>query len=143
MRGKVEYEVVDLGYKTPCWIWLKCRVKNGYGRAGVPGTRLVRYAHIVVYERTKGPVPTGLQLDHLCRQRASVNPDHLEPVTQAVNLRRGIRTRLSEDLVVEMFRLRKQGMLQRELAVHFSIPPRSTISMALNGHTWKGVCYPG
>lgn len=46
--------------------------------------------HRVVYELVVGPIPDGMQLDHLCRQRACCNPDHLEPVTCLVNVRRGI-----------------------------------------------------
>lgn len=47
------------------------------------------YAHRVYYEARFGPIPAGLQLDHLCRNRGCVNPDHLEPVTCRENLMRG------------------------------------------------------
>lgn len=64
-----------------CWEWTHCR-SRGYGV--VKG----RGAHRVVYELFKGPVPPGLQIDHLCRNRACVNPEHLEPVTARVNQHR-------------------------------------------------------
>ncbi|MBO0884191.1 MAG: HNH endonuclease [Mycobacterium sp.] len=48
-----------------------------------------RGAHVFAYELLVGPIPTGMQLDHLCRNRSCVNPDHLEPVSQRVNLLRG------------------------------------------------------
>lgn len=72
---------------TGCWLWFAYRDRKGYGTVGV-GTA-VKYAHRVVYETLRGPIPEGLQLDHLCRVRCCVNPDHLEPVTNQENARRG------------------------------------------------------
>lgn len=69
-----------------CWLWTGSLHSLGYARAWVDGTRV--YAHRYAYEETVGPIPDGLDLDHLCRVRHCVNPDHLEPVTRAENLRR-------------------------------------------------------
>lgn len=55
------------------------------------------YAHRVVFESAHGPIPAGMQLDHLCRQRSCCNPDHLQVVTCAENLRRGRSTRLTSE----------------------------------------------
>lgn len=75
-----------------CWIWQGHINRQGYGLLWVGSrttTRRLMRAHRVVYEMVRGPVARGLELDHLCRVRACVNPDHLEPVTHAENLRRG------------------------------------------------------
>ena len=76
-----------------CWIWTASRKRFGYGQFFL--RRRIRPAHRVAYEHFVGPIPAGLQLDHLCRQPACVNPAHLEPVTAAENLRRGLNGVLS------------------------------------------------
>lgn len=72
---------------TGCWIWAAATSAGGYGTFTVHN-RTVR-AHRLAYERLVGPIPDGLQVDHLCRVRRCVNPNHLEPVTQRENLMRG------------------------------------------------------
>lgn len=68
-----------------CWEWAGSR-NWGYGQVNI-GRQPMR-AHRVVYEMLVGPIPDGLHLDHLCRNRACVRSNHLEPVTQAENNRR-------------------------------------------------------
>lgn len=70
-----------------CWLWQRSLSPDGYGWASLD--RRTHQAHRLVYTLTIGPVPEGLVLDHLCRVRHCVNPDHLEPVTGTENLRRG------------------------------------------------------
>lgn len=70
-----------------CWLWTASLDGAGYSKIRVDG-RLFN-AHRWYYEMINGPIPKGLQLDHLCRVRRCVNPDHLEPVTQQENIRRG------------------------------------------------------
>jgi hypothetical protein len=70
-----------------CWLWVGAKHEDGYGQFW-NGRRQVK-AHRWVYERLVGPIPDGLQIDHLCRNPSCVNPQHLEPVTQAENIRRG------------------------------------------------------
>ena len=73
---------------TGCWIWQKYITKDGYGQIGLDYK--IQYAHRVVYELLVGPIPEGKHLDHLCRNRACINPEHLEPVTCQENILRGI-----------------------------------------------------
>lgn len=70
-----------------CWVWTGAR-SNGYGRVQVDGT--TRIAHRVAFETFVGPIPDDLPLDHLCENRACINPEHLEPVTDTENKRRSM-----------------------------------------------------
>ena len=70
-----------------CWEWVAARTSSGYGNFNWLGKNKV--AHRVSYELIKGDIPEGLDLDHLCRNRSCVNPEHLEPVTRRENLLRG------------------------------------------------------
>lgn len=72
--------------KTECWLWNGSIKSNGYGALSYAGQKW--HAHRFFYVQLIGPIPAGLHIDHLCRNRACVNPAHLEPVTQAVNNRR-------------------------------------------------------
>src|SRR4030095_828263 len=74
--------------ETSCWIWTRSKVKGGYGKVSFEGKR--HLTHRLTYEHFKGPIPQGLEPDHLCRNRACGNPDHLEPVTHRVNSLRGV-----------------------------------------------------
>lgn len=70
-----------------CWLWTASRGTAGYGQFYLDGR--MRLSHRVAYEGLVGPIPGGLHLDHLCRIRHCVNPEHLEPVTCRENLLRG------------------------------------------------------
>lgn len=71
-----------------CWLWKAYATTSGYGQISLRGRP--RYAHRLAYELVVGPIPDGLQLDHLCRVRRCVNPAHLEPVSNRDNILRGI-----------------------------------------------------
>lgn len=72
---------------TPCWLWTGTTAQ-GYGAFYAPGSKS-RNSHRLMWEHVNGPVPDGLELDHLCRIRNCVCPDHLEAVTHLENVRRG------------------------------------------------------
>lgn len=72
-----------------CWVWKLSKDRDGYGQIKLPG-RITRRAHRVSYAVFNGAFDESLQLDHLCRVRSCINPDHLEPVTCAENLHRGV-----------------------------------------------------
>lgn len=84
MRKRV---VTDAG----CWEWVGRRTAKGYGVLSVPTSDRVRdrKVHRLAYEAVRGPIPSGLVIDHLCRNRACFNPDHMEPVTSVENVMRG------------------------------------------------------
>ena len=79
---------------TRCWLWQAAKDPKGYGRMGVevaPKVMRMATVHRVSYQLYRGPIPDGLQIDHLCRVRHCVNPDHLEVVTPYENYLRGNR----------------------------------------------------
>jgi len=74
-----------------CWVWTAAKTSLGYGEFWPGGShgRAGVYSHRFSYQLMVGPIPNGLQLDHLCRNPSCCNPCHLQPVTQAENMRRG------------------------------------------------------
>lgn len=83
-RGK------PLGYiiqENGCWEWVGAVNRDGYGHTKLGGR--TQTAHVYVYKMTGRTIPDGMQLDHLCKNRACCNPDHLEPVTSQENTLRG------------------------------------------------------
>lgn len=79
---------VQVDWASGCWVWIGHLNDAGYGTLRWWNKPMQR-AHRVAYIELVGEIPDGLQLDHLCRNRACCNPAHLEPVTQRENVLRG------------------------------------------------------
>lgn len=122
------YDEVDTGYTSPCHLWRYGKDADGYGT--IRGAK----AHRLFYEAAKGPIAPGLDLDHLCRVPACVNPEHLEPVTHAVNIRRGVSAKLTAVQVAEI--RAAVGVLQRDLAAKYGVSS-AHICKIRSGRKWR------
>lgn len=130
-RKAQPFLVDDRGHASPCWVWQLYKVGAGYGRMTVAGRQVLAHRHY--YEQHVGPIPEGLELDHLCRVRCCVNPAHLEPVTHAENQRRGIRAKLTAEQVRE---IRSSGLTQMALAARYGVT-QPHISAVKRGKVWS------
>jgi hypothetical protein len=135
------YVEEDRGFDTPCWIWQTAAREAGYAI-----TTRGRW-HRLMYEEHRGQIPDGLVLDHLCRVKSCVNPDHLEPVTQITNCRRGRQAKLTEDDVREIRGILRDARQGRRKMPNGTLPPlaeRYGVSLeAIKdisvGRSWAGV----
>lgn len=119
----------DRGYKTPCWVWQGYITKDGYAQR----TGLV---HRKLYEQRHSISLQGAELDHLCRVRCCVNPDHLEPVTHQENMWRGSTTKLTPEKAELMRRVKREANLTAaQLAKAFNVG-ETTVRAVVNYRIW-------
>jgi hypothetical protein len=99
-------------------------------------------AHRAVYQHLRGSIPEGADLDHLCRVRCCVNPCHLEPVTTAVNCRRGASTQLTEDRVAAIREKYARGSVShQDLAMQYGVSRRQ-IGRIISYQRWVSMSTP-
>jgi hypothetical protein len=101
-----------------CWVWIG-PLNRGYGMVSYLGE--TRRAHRIAYELQHGPIADGLVLDHLCRNRACVRPEHLEAVRQATNAQRGEQARITMDDAREIRARIVAGELQGSIAEDYAV----------------------
>lgn len=129
--------VEDRGYETPCWAWRGGKGSDGYGltRHGARDGHKAQAAHRFYYERAHGPIPPAHDLHHRCEQRDCVNPDHVEPMTEADHLRG--HSRLDWSDVDEMRRRRAAGgVTLKGLADEFGIS-ETQVKRIVRGENWR------
>ena len=119
---------------TGCWNFRGRPNNDGYCMFVKDG--VTHLAHRYFYEKHRGPIPEGMEPDHLCRNRRCMNPDHLEAVTHTENMRRASATILTVDAVSEIKRL--PNVKARILAERFGVK-KCTIDAVRCGKNWKDV----
>lgn len=121
--------------QTGCWEWQLSKSSTGYG------SRRINYQtinmHKFYYEKYKGIVPNGLVLDHLCKNRGCVNPEHLEAVTQTTNCQRGKQAKLTWIQIRQIRNLYSvRAFTQKMLTEIFGVS-LSTIQKTIHNKRWK------
>jgi hypothetical protein len=147
------WQKVDVKTPDECWVWTANKYPNGYGQIAASAHKKL-LSHRVSWELHFGPIPEGLNVCHKCDNRVCCNPTHLFLGTTAENIadkiakRRGRtgsvfgsennKSKLTRPQVIEMHRLRGEGLSQRALARQFGLAKSSVVAI-LRGNHWKEV----
>lgn len=134
------YLVQDMGYKTPCWVWQGGLNKWGYAKIKRGGK--TQGGHRLFYRAYVGPLADSQAgsdgLDHLCRVRRCVNPEHIEPVTCVENIRRGLVPTLTMEQALSISPRYLAGESQHQIARSLGVA-QSCIHKILRGIRWRGL----
>lgn len=118
-----------------CWLWDRALSSTGYGTTTNAEGRS-QLAHRWMYEQRVGPIPEGLDIDHLCQTKRCVNPLHLEPVLPSVNCQRGPKAKLTPDEVAQIRSAYAMGeATQVELGRRYGVHS-ATVSRIVRGERW-------
>ena len=120
---------------TGCWVWQWCKNRKGYGRVRVDGNARSVSAHRYYYEKLVGPIPDGMEIDHLCKNPSCVNPRHLEPVTMLTNIRRGRVCKINLE-IARQIKADLQTLKIREVMAKHGVS-NGIVSSIKRGATWK------
>lgn len=149
----MDWNAIKPDLETGCTNWPHGKNGNGYGKIRHNGRS--EYAHRAAWLMSGRKIPEGMVLDHICRNRLCVNPDHLELVTNAENIRRGLAghhmkngraprgdashvSKVDESAVLRIRSMHKAGKTQRSLAAEFGIS-QATVSQIVRRVTWGHV----
>ena len=144
-----------------CWVWIGNKNQFGYGLQALGKGNKRALAHRTSYEMHKGAIPEGKHICHTCDHPWCVNPEHLFAGTRSDNMTDCVkkgrhvsnthpgyvtgskngRTKLSEEDIINIFKMRKEGALIREMAKKFG-SSNSRISAILNKRNWTHVTCP-
>lgn len=118
--------------RTGCMLFTDHLLPNGYG--GITHAYKLWLAHILAYTVVNGPVPKGLEVDHICRVRHCVNPEHLEATTRSENHRRGLQGKLTADDIIKIRESSEAGARGKDLALKYGVS-QALISMIIHRKT--------
>lgn len=133
MQKRITPEKYIVNPETGCWEWAERVNGDGYGYGFERGKQF--YAHRRAYEELVGPIPANFDIDHLCRNRKCMNPEHLEPVTHAENIRRGLNAKCNAAAVEDIRARAAGGKSYGEIASAFGISV-GTVCAIVIGRTW-------